>query len=676
MLILHQLPWFDGTIAKDFEDALKRRLREARDGATRRTLEQTPHLVLLPHCPGRAAPSPDELLAALGPIASEVGIYLAGSTQVQQPDRDAPQPMGFLLSNEGEELLRVFKISPELVEGFSDSTCELGGASDFPVARTPIGQIGLLVGEDICYAQYARCLTFNGAEIILNPSIERSDEVFDSRQRSRLARANENVAFVATAQALRSGVDDPDTVRPAASGLYHWMGTQARAQGSEAAVFADFDIDWLRRSRANPGRAMPAFVRANLFGKVYAQRLETDAGTAVVAPTTAAGWRQEAQRRLDERRLKAKSEIEYEGQYEAILTQTCARLIPLDRSVDAQALIERNLTENLAIAGSRANIPSVRLVVFPEFWLTGPGGIGGVHRTVEDMERMAITYPGPVFDRIAEFAQRNRVYVAFQNFELHPKFEHRVFNAAFLIDDTGNLVHTYRKIQCADVWGMLPDTTPGSILSQYLDTFGDDSLFPIADTPLGKIANMVCFDQMIPEVAHGLRSAGAEVILHSTSEPHVGPGREVWDNARRMRAFENTCYILAAMDGGERERWDSDEMTYFRRGHTRAISFTGEVDGVADGPGPLAFRAAVDLVALRKARLNPFNNFALWDDPGVYADHYMQSVGMPNDLWAGDPLENPYAGVKVILETLRDYQSRGIFVAPPENVGETIPDAI
>ena len=676
MLILHQAPWYGA----DVDAALIDRLVDARQRAGRRTLEDRGYLVLLPHCPGTAAPAPDELLARLGEIAAAARVYLAGSTLVRQPDRPAPQAMGFLLSDAGEELLRSFKLSPELVEGFTDTTCELGSRGEFPVARTPLGQIGLLVGEDICYAQYARCLTFNGAEIILNPSAERSDESFDSRQRSRLARACENAAFVAVAHPQWSGLTEADaagTARPTRSALYHWMGTQVRAQGGEECVFADLDIDWLRRTRANPGRAMPAFVRANLYGTIYRQRLEQGgAADSAAVPGSAAGWREEARRRLEARRAQAKSDIRYEGQYEVILTQTCARLIPLDRSVDAAAIIETNLTENLAIAGARANIPSVRLVLFPEFWLTGPGGIGGVQRTVEDMERLAITYPGPVFDRIAEFAQRHRVYVAFQNFELHPKFEHRVFNSAFLIDDTGNLVHTYRKIQCADVWGMLPDTTPGSILTQYLDTFGDDSLFPIADTPLGKIANMICFDQMIPEVAHGLRSAGAEVILHSTSEPHVGPGREVWDNARRMRAFENTCYILAAMDGGERERWDSDEMTYFRRGHTRAISYTGEVDGVADGPGPLAFRAAVDLIALRRARMNPFNNFALWDEPAAYADHYLKSVGMPNDLWAGDPLQNPYAGVRVILETLKDYQRRGIFVAPPEAVDGGIPDAI
>jgi predicted amidohydrolase len=79
-----------------------------------------------------------------------------------------------------------------------------------------------------------------------------------------------------------------------------------------------------------------------------------------------------------------------------------------------------------------------------------------VQRTVDDMARLSLTSSDPIFDRIGEFAQRNKVYMAFQNFETHPKMPGRVFNSAFLVDDSGNLVHTYRKNQCADVWGLLP----------------------------------------------------------------------------------------------------------------------------------------------------------------------------------------------------------------------------
>ena len=180
-----------------------------------------------------------------------------------------------------------------------------------------------------------------------------------------------------------------------------------------------------------------------------------------------------------------------EEQYDCMLVQTVARLIPIGGNTDPREIMRKNLDEHLTSAGSRLSVPTMRLCVFPEFWLTGPGGIGGVQRTVQDLERMAISEGDEIFDIVGKFAQEYKVYVAFQNFEVHRKLPGRVFNASFLIDDQGNHIHTYRKNQCADVWGLLPDTTPGSILDEYLDLFGYEALFPVADTPIGKLANMI-----------------------------------------------------------------------------------------------------------------------------------------------------------------------------------------
>ncbi len=673
MLILSQTAW----MSVDFVESLRPKLSAASRQARRRQLAPEPILILLPQAsdaPGQPAPTEGELTSQLAGLCRSVGTYLAGSARLRDPVSAVVAVRAFLLSPQGELLLSTPKISPELVSGFDDSTCAMGLPAEFAVARTPLGQIGLLPGEDILYASYARALAFNGAEIILNPCQERMDDHFELRQRSRFGRAGENSCYVAVASPSAAVEEGASIALPTATALYSLQGRTVSAHAGEDFVFPDLDLDHLRRVRVNPHRSFPAIVRANVYGRGFAR----DPVPASTAPRTADGWRAEARRRVDAaQRAHPLRQPKYEEQYEALLVQHCARLIPLDRSVDAAAIMQRNLDEALELAGSRANVPSVRLVVFPEFWLTGPGGIGGVQRTVADMERLAISCPGPVFDRVAEFAQRNHVYVAFQNFELHPRLPHRVFNSAFLLDDSGTLVHTYRKNQCADVWGLLPDTTPGSILSEYLDVFGADALFPVADTPLGRIANMICFDNMIAEVAQGLRRAGAEIILHSSSEPHGGAGREVWDTLRRLRAFENTCYVLSAIDGGEHLSHDSDVLTFFRRGHSRIVRFDGVVEGTVDGPGPVAFRVGIDLAALRRARANPFTNLGLWDDSAVYAARYMGDVGLPNDLWAGDPLANPYAGARMLRERIASYVARGIYVQPEQPLARaSLPDSV
>lgn len=626
-------------------------------------------LLLLPHAPVLKGKAPAEAAAfkTLGALAKAKKIWLAGSATVSAPKSKAPQTIGFLFGPDGKRLLRTPKITPDLVEGFSDTTSAVGQKNEFPIAKLPFAQVGILVGEDIMYANYARALAWHGCEIILNPCIERSDQHFTLRGQSRFGRAGENRCYVATASPSQMNDGGQIVQLPEATALYHWERPEIRSRSGETFIIPDLNMEWLRRARATPEGSFPAILRADVYGRGYQTRAA--ANKPAPAPTSRKGWLAEADKRLAaEAKTAGPQRPQYEEQYDVLVAQTIPRLIPLGAN-NAREIIRMNLDECLALAGSRASVPSVRLVVFPEFWLTGPGGIGGIQRTVRDMERVAISYPDEVFDRIGAFAQKYNVFVAFQNFEVHPKLPGRVFNSAFLIDDAGKLVHTYRKNQCADVWGFLPDTTPGSILDQYLDIFGYEALFPVADTKIGRLANMICFDNMHPEVAYGLRQAGAEVIMHSTSEPHGGEGRRAWDNARQLRAFENGCYMVSAIDGGEYKSVDSEIMTFFRRGHSRIVNYDGTLQGTVDGPGPVAFRGHIDIAGLRRNRANPRTNYALWNDANVYAHHYTNDIGFPSNLWAGDPYENPYLGAKQLRAVIDRYLQQGIYVAPSTQVG-------
>ncbi len=659
MLVLSQESW-----SPDNGDALDALVGVAAAEAALRSAEASAWtLLLLPHAD--SATAAEASMSTLAAVAKRHSLYLAGSALLDDAGRIAT--VGFLFGPDGALLLRTGKITPDLVTGFGDHAALPAGEASFPVARLPFAQVGMLPGEDIQFSHYARALTFKGAELILNPCVERTDSALDARRMSRWGRATDAAGYVAAASpaaVTRGGV----TLRlPTATALYSWEREIVRAQGDESLVFVDLDMELLRRKRATPMGSMPAIVRADVYARGYRRAAEASQNTAT--PTTRAEWLAEGQRRVaaEAERIGPKL-AKYEEQYDICVMQTVPRLIPL--GVDnAREIILRNLDGALALAGTRANIPSVRLVVFPEFWLTGPGGIGGIQRTVRDMERMAISHGDEVFDRIGKFARDHNVYVAFQNFEVHEKLPGRVFNSAFLVDDAGTLVHTYRKNQCADVWGFLPDTTPGSIIDQYLELFGEDALFPVADTPIGKLANMICFDNMSPEIAFGLRQQGAEVILHSSSEPHGAEGRRPWDNARQLRAYENGCYMLSAIDGGEHVAADSELMTYFRRGHTRIVNPDGTIQGIVDGPGPVVLRGHVDLTGLRRLRADPRTNLTIWSDPAAYAAAYGSGVGFPSNLWAGDPYENPYLGAKELRRVISEYMEKGIYVEPRTEIG-------
>lgn len=661
MLYLSQAPW---SVLDEAE--LDASVRLAADEARLQLLgRDEPILLLLPHSPVMA-PRADAFVM-LGMIAARHGLYLAGSLVVTEEGEDAALTRGFVFDPTGEAVLVVGKMTPDLTVGFTDTRALAPDSVSFPVAKLPFVQVGMLVGEDIAIAQYARALAFNGAELILNPAIERTDKLLEQRRTSRWGRATDITGFVACATPTATSIGGTMVKLPTGTAFYNWDKEQVRPQADEPLVRVDMDVEALRRMRATPMMAAIAGLRANVYGAGY--KLWSGEGGSSTQPATRKGWIAEADRRLKAEQERCGPKLpSYETRYDVCVIQSVPRLIPLGID-NPRAIIMKNLEEGLALAGSRAGVPTMRLVVFPEFWLTGPGGIGGVQRTVQDMEKMAISHGDEVFDRIGDFARKYNVYVAFQNFEIHKKLPGRVFNSAFLVDDQGKLIHTYRKNQCGDIGGLLPDTTPGSIFDQFVDLFGYESIFPVADTPLGKLANMICFDTMSPEVAFALRRAGAEVILHSSSEPHGAEGRLPWENARRLRAYENGCYLLSAIDGGEYVSHDSDHMTFFRRGHTKIVNFDGSLQGVVDGPGPVVLRGYVDLNLLRRHRADPRSNLAIWNEMAAYEAVYNGKVGFPSNLWAGDPYVNPYLGATKVKAVVDDYFARGIFAAPGAPMG-------
>ena len=647
MLIISQRAWS----ATDTE-ALAAHVENAMKLVRRRQLDpKAEPLLLIPRAaPADEAPEQATLLAALGDIASTERVMLAGAAGVAGDD--GVTTIGFLLSAEGEPLLTVPKISPDLVTGFGeDSTAPVGRPADFSIASTPIGQVGILPGEDVLFSHYARALTWAGAEIILNPVAEVSDHLFQSRRNARRARAWENTSFVAVAGALGGTPQGPSC-----SSLIDFNGATTHAAGEADLLLPDLDIERLRRRRNEIFAVQPLHLRANLYADGYQRLSERRAEPLASPPRGRAAWIAECERRLAQN--PAPSQPDRIEQYDVILTQTVGKIIK--REHDADDLRRRNTQRALRLAGRLASNPGIKLVVMPEFFMHARGDTAIAAPTLSACH----TLPGPGDELLQDFALQHKVYVAGSTFEIDDRLPGHVFNSAFILDDTGNLIHRYRKIQCADVWGSLPDTTPSSVYDRYLDIFGYDFLFPVADTPIGRLATMVCFDQAHPEIARMMTKYGAEVIIHPTSEGH-GSQRSGWDAARATRGFENTAYVLSAMPGAEFFHHGNGEFpTSQMRGHSKVVNFDGTIQGVADGPGGCILTGTIDLKALQRARANPMTNLPLWDDPEVYAHIYAGEVGLPNNLWGPDPLENPYIGFGPLKERLDSFYARGVFVRP------------
>ena len=91
--------------------------------------------------------------------------------------------------------------------------------------------------------------------------------------------------------------------------------------------------------------------------------------------------------------------------------------------------------------------------------------------------------------------------------------------------------------------------SPHDVWDRYLDHYGLEGVFPVADTEIGRLAAIASEEILYPEIARALAFRGAEVFVHSSSEigSPLGTAKDV---AKRARAWENMAYVVSANTAG------------------------------------------------------------------------------------------------------------------------------
>lgn len=234
----------------------------------------------------------------------------------------------------------------------------------------------------------------------------------------------------------------------------------------------------------------------------------------------------------------------------------------------------------------------LRLVVLPEYFLTGyPLG----ESIPEWADKAALAPDGAEYEALGRVAQDNAVHLSGNAYETDPAFPGLYFQASFVIDPAGRVVLRYRRL----VSMFAP--TPHDVWDPYLERYGLDGVFPVADTALGRLAAIASEEILYPEIARALALRGAEVFLHSTSEagsPRLTPK----DIAKRARALENLAYLVSANSGGFVGTDLPDRST---DGMSKIVDFLGEVRVEAGFGESSVACAEIDLAALRRYRRRP-----------------------------------------------------------------------
>ncbi|MFT3720114.1 deaminated glutathione amidase [Pseudorhodoferax sp.] len=122
-----------------------------------------------------------------------------------------------------------------------------------------------------------------------------------------------------------------------------------------------------------------------------------------------------------------------------------------------------------------------------------------------------------------------------------PASDHKVWNVLVALRN-GKVLAQYRKLHLYDAFSMKESTNvvPG------------DEVPPLVDVAGMKVGLMTCYDLRFPELARCLAVDGADVLVLPAAWVK-GPLKEAhWEVLLAARALDNTCYVVATGECGER----------------------------------------------------------------------------------------------------------------------------
>jgi predicted amidohydrolase len=176
------------------------------------------------------------------------------------------------------------------------------------------------------------------------------------------------------------------------------------------------------------------------------------------------------------------------------------------------------------VAGIRATVPHVQLVLAPELHLSGQPGL--LEEQAGYPDEVAVPVPGPLTEALGEIAREHGVWLV-PGSVFERAGDGRLHNTALAISPQGELVARYRKVF---PWQPHEECAPG-------DTF---VTFDVPE--IGRIGLAICYDGNFPETFRQLAWMGAEVVLQPTLTTTSDRDAEL--ALARGNAIANQLYVV------------------------------------------------------------------------------------------------------------------------------------
>ena len=220
---------------------------------------------------------------------------------------------------------------------------------------------------------------------------------------------------------------------------------------------------------------------------------------------------------------------------------------------------------------ARRNMPTMDLVVFPEYALHG--------LSMDTNPEIMCRLDGAEVAAFSAACREHKIWGCFSIMEYNP--DGNPYNSGIIIDDRGELKLYYRKLH---PWVSVEPWEPGNLG------------IPVCEGANGsKLALIICHDGMFPEMARECAYKGAEIMIRTAG--YTAPIRHSWRITNQANAFCNLMYTASVCMCGTDGTFDS-------MGEGSIINFDGTplVTG-SDRPNEI-ITAEVRPDLVREARLH------------------------------------------------------------------------
>ncbi|MFZ1062089.1 MAG: carbon-nitrogen hydrolase family protein [Acidimicrobiales bacterium] len=234
--------------------------------------------------------------------------------------------------------------------------------------------------------------------------------------------------------------------------------------------------------------------------------------------------------------------------------------------------------------------------------------------TARYYEGVSETVPGPTTNQLADVARERGISVHLGSVLETSPHDRRSYNTSVLIDASGAILATYRKVHLFDV------DVPGEVTFHESSAIVPGSQLVVASLDHALLGLSICFDLRFAEWYRALALAGASVFaVPAAFSAATGPAH--WEVLLRARAIENHAFVVAATQAGTT---DEGLATH---GHAMIIDPWGEVLAESRTSEPEVVIADLDLDQVTRRR-REIDVFAL-RRPALYGEVTAHPANQP-----------------------------------------------